>query len=78
MAQHAAGYSTKEVGKFLESIGMGQYVATFAENDMNGEMMLEADDQVLEEIGVESRLHRIKIMVLFRRYVYGQTAKLVD
>ena len=75
MAQHAAGYSVEQVGEFLESIGMSQYVEIFAENEMNGEMMLEADDKDLEEIGVESRLHRIKIMVLFKRYVYGQTAR---
>ena len=78
MAQHAARYSVEQVGEFLKSIGMGQYVEIFAENEMSGEMMLEADDKDLEEIGVESRLHRIKIMVLFKRYVYGQTAKLVD
>ena len=57
---------------------MGQYAEKFMENEMNENMMLIADDDVLEENGVESQLHRIKIMVLFKRYVYGQAARLVD
>ena len=66
------------MGEFLKSIDMGQYVETFIQNKMNCNMMLQADDDVLEEIGVQSRLHRIKIMLLFKRHVYGQAARFVD
>ena len=69
-----ARFTPEQVAEFLQSIGLGQYAKSFIENDVNGEMMLEADDDsALEEIGVESRLHRIKIMVLFKRQVFGST-----
>lgn len=79
MAQQAAKYTPEQVAEFLESIGLGQYVENFQEHEMNGEMMLqlETDDESLEEIGVQSRLHRIKISVLFKRHVLGKTARLV-
>ena len=38
--------------------------------------MLEANDEDLDALGVQSQLHKIKIMVLFKRHVVGKSARL--
>lgn len=38
--------------------------------------MLEINDEILEDLGVKSHLHKIKIVVLFKRYLTGIAARL--
>lgn len=65
--QDAAELSPEEVVEFMSSIGLEEYKEIFLENDMNGAMMLEANYDDLAEIGIDSRLHQVKILTLFKR-----------
>lgn len=51
------------MGHFLEEIGLGHHVATFNEQDISGDMLLEATDETLEELGVKSATEKLKIKV---------------
>ena len=51
------------MGQFLEGIGLGHHVAQFTELDVSGEMLLEANQEMLEELGVTSAIERLKIKV---------------
>ena len=76
MAQNATEYTPELVAEFLKSVGLEQYTESFIENDISGEMLLEAEDDDWTELGVNSHLHRIKISVLFKRLLLGATARL--
>lgn len=51
------------MGQFLEEIGLGHHVATFLEQDVSGDMLLEPDQEMLKELGVTSPTERLKIKV---------------
>ena len=51
------------MGQFLEMIGLGHHVATFIEQEISGDILLEADQEMLEELGVTSAIERLKIKV---------------
>ena len=51
------------MGEFLEKIGLGHHVAAFIENDISGEVLLKATEEILEELGVTSPTERLKIKV---------------
>ena len=76
LAECAAKYTKEQVAEFLKTIGLAQYVDSFLENDVDGELMSEANDEDLDALGVQSQLHQIKIMVLFKRHVVGKSARL--
>lgn len=73
---NAAEYTEEEVAEFLKSIGLAQYVKKFLENEVNGGMMSIIKDEELEELGVQSQLHKIKILVLFKRHLTRKTCRL--
>ncbi len=50
-----------EVGQWLESIGLQQYVEVFKDNDMDGEILSLSSRDDLEKL-VLSLGHRIKIL----------------
>ena len=44
-------------------MSLGQYRQKIEEEQISGEILLECDDAILsEEIGITSRLHRIRLM----------------
>lgn len=52
-------------------MNMEEYHSLFAHEQVNGEVLCQCDEQVLEgELQVKSRLHRIRLMGLIR----GQTS----
>ena len=51
------------MGQFLEEIGLGHHVAKFTEQDISGDMLLDPDQEMLEELGVTSAIERIRIKV---------------
>ena len=63
LEQSAQNCTHEQVGQFLEGIGLSHHVATFIEQDVSGEMLLEANQEVLEELGVTSAIERLKIKV---------------
>ena len=60
---------------FLTKIQLPQYVESFRTSEISGELLLEADPEILEELGVTSPLHQMKIMQLFRRELEGSVVK---
>ena len=62
----AAEITPQQIADFVTSIGLGQYSESFLNNDIDGEMMLGASDDDFADI-VASRLHRVKIITLFKR-----------
>ena len=51
------------MGQFLEGIGLGHHVSTFIEREISGEMLLEPEEEMLEELEVTSPTERLKIKV---------------
>ena len=63
LEQSAQDCTPDHVGQFLKAIGLGHHEATFIEQDVRGEMLLETDQEMLEELGVTSAIERLKIKV---------------
>ena len=51
------------MGQFLDKIGLGHHVAAFIEQEISGEMLLEPEEEMLEELEVTSPTERLKIKV---------------
>ena len=62
MVQH----SLQEVLTFLEQNKLDEHCASFQKSGMDGDLLLEADDNVLKELGVSSAVERLKIKVCVR------------
>ena len=54
---------------FLEQNKLGKYSAIFQESGMDGDLLLEADDTVLKELGVSSGLDRTRIKTKYKKFV---------
>ena len=67
--------TTEQVTDFLTKIGLPQYAEDFKTCDVSGDFLLEADLEILSDLGVSSPLHQMKIMQLFRRELQGIGAK---
>ena len=50
-----------ELAPFLANLGLSQYAETFADNDIDGEALLELEEAHLKEIGL-SLGHRVRLM----------------
>jgi class 3 adenylate cyclase/tetratricopeptide (TPR) repeat protein len=53
---------SKSVTTWLEKLGLGQYAAVFAENDIEWELLVEIDQETLKDIGITSAGHRLQIL----------------
>lgn len=69
MQRRAKNYPLKEVLAFLEIRGLGRYSNIFEEYDINGELLIQFQDDELCDIGIESALDRLRISTYFRRHV---------
>jgi hypothetical protein len=47
-----------EIGKWLESIDLGQYAEAFEANDIDMDLLQHVNDQTLKDIGVTSPSRR--------------------
>lgn len=61
--QSAEDYTPELVGQFLEEIGLGHHVTAFIEQEICGDMLLEPEEEMLEELKVTSPTERLKIKV---------------
>jgi hypothetical protein len=50
-----------ELAQFLESLGLSQYVETFAQSDIDGAALLDLEETHLKELGLTLG-HRIRLM----------------
>lgn len=62
-------YPLPTVLTFLEQNKLGKYRDIFEKSGMDGDLLLEADESVLEELGVKSALHRTKITTKYKKFV---------
>lgn len=60
---------------FLTRIQLPQYADNFLHSEISGEVLLEADADVLNELGMTSPLHQMKVVELFRRELQGKTPR---
>ena len=51
-----------DVGSWLESLGLGEYAAAFADNQVDGEVLADLTAEDLKEIGVTAVGHRRKLL----------------
>ena len=66
---HCAG----QVLKLLDSIGMKQYSEVFQEERINGEVLADMDDEMMQsDLGISSKLHRMKLMKVRREVEEGR------
>ena len=66
--------SVSDIVDFLKEIKMDAYTETALILNLDGDMLLAADDGELEEVlKVKSPLHRFKIKYLFRRHLEGNS-----
>ena len=57
---------------FLEQNKLDKYHDIFQESGMDGDLLLEADDSVLKELGVSSAVDRKKIKTKYKTFVKSQ------
>ena len=65
-------YPLQSVLAFLEQNKLDKYSAIFQESGMDGDLLLEADDTVLKELGVSSALDRNRIKTKYKAFVKSQ------
>jgi mitogen-activated protein kinase kinase kinase len=51
------------VGEWLKSVNCGKYRSAFVLNNINGDALLDCDQNILKEVGVNKVGDRIRIMV---------------
>jgi SAM domain (Sterile alpha motif) len=54
------------VGDWLKSVNCGKYRQIFASNNINGDALLDCDQNILKEVGVNKVGDRIRIMVAIK------------
>ena len=66
------GISVHDVGEWLAKLGMSQYKDAFAEDFVDGDLLSELDNEMLQSLGVDNPLHQKKLM----KFIYeGWTPK---
>ena len=68
LEQRAQDYTPEHVGQFLKEINLAHHVASFKEGEISGDMLLEATEEMLKEVGVTKAFERLKIKVYERDY----------
>lgn len=69
--QKLKGMSVPEVSECLKKLGLSKYVDSFAEELIDGVMLMELDDEMMQQLGVE-KLHRKKLSLFIQE---GYTPK---
>ncbi len=64
-----SSYPVSVVLEFLELHNLGQHLEAFRRHGIDGDLLLEANDAVLTELGVVSSMHRIKLRTKFKHFV---------
>ena len=74
-------FTANDVTEFLNEIELSQYAMRFKAEEINGEALLEADQDLLADLGVSDSSHQVKIIQKFRKKLKGMlllgTTKLI-
>ena len=71
LLQLARQYDSETVANFVTSIGYPNYAKILNANDYSGDVLVDCEDEELKDLGIESALARLKIIILFRRQLQG-------
>ena len=71
LLQLARQYTSEAVANYVTSIGYPKYAELFEDNDYSGDVLVGCKDKDLKDLGIESALARLKIIILFRRQLQG-------
>ena len=52
----------EDIAQWLDSLELGQYADTFAENEIDFQLLPELTDDVLEKMGIAVIGHRLKLL----------------
>lgn len=77
-AESVQDWDETRVSDWLRSINCGQYVDMFRRNNINGENLMDMDQQMLKEMGIKKIGDRVRIGAqakVFRNNVYKKTSK---
>ena len=62
-------HSLQTVLDFLKHYELDKYSATFQEKGIDGDLLLEADDRVLKELGVNSAVDHRRIKTQYKKFI---------
>ena len=64
-------FSSEDIAEFLSEIELSQYAESFKAEEIGGEVLLEANEDVLAELGVVDSMHQTEIIQQFRKKLKG-------
>ena len=76
LSRMAKKFPVEEVVRFLNSIKMNEHVQSFQEHGIDGELLHEASEEVLEALGVNNHIQRLSIKMRFADYVTPRSTTL--
>lgn len=56
-------WTKQEVCKWLESKDLGRYAAKFESEGVDGKLLAELDEEMMQELGISTKLHRRKLAI---------------
>ncbi|KAJ7360452.1 hypothetical protein OS493_015553 [Desmophyllum pertusum] len=59
--------SVSDVSKWLTKLGLSEYVERFTEEWIDGNMLLELDTEMMQDLGISSSLHRKKLTMFIQK-----------
>ena len=69
LSQAADNLTQEGVADYLRYLKLDQYVEKFLENEIDGNMMFDMTSDMLEELGVDTNAHRMKIKGSFKQWL---------
>ena len=76
LSKVAKKFPVEEVVRFLHSVKLSEHVASFQEQEIDGEFLLAASEKVLEVLGVKNHIQRLSIKKRFADYVTPRSTTL--
>ena len=73
LSQIAGTLTQDDVADYLRYLKLDQYVETFLKNEIDGNIMFDITSEILEELGVDINVHRIKIKGSFKQWLRKMT-----
>lgn len=61
------GMSVSEIGDCLKTLGLSEYVDLFDQESIDGTMLMEMDDEMMQCIGIKNVFHRKKLLMFIQQ-----------
>ena len=66
----------EDISDYLRSLKLDEYIEEFFKNDIDGNLMYDIDDDILESVGVKTKKDRIKIKGRFKQWLRKRAAEI--